>query len=99
MRTEGTGGRPCARSAGPPTLAGVITEVDDALCVLLGRALPEGTMVRLDPPKPTRPTVPPSKSIGLVLVRLHDGPRGQPPGLAGGCYSRRVVPSLSAAPR
>jgi len=31
----------------------VITEVDEALCVLLGRSLPEGTMVRLDPPKPT----------------------------------------------
>src|SRR2546429_4883372 len=54
----------------------VITEVDDALCVLLGRSLPEGTMVRLDPPKPTWQTERPSKAIDLFLFGLHDDPRG-----------------------
>jgi hypothetical protein len=58
----------------------VITEVDDALCVLLGRALPEGTMVRLDPPKPTWQTERPSKAIDLFLFGLHDDPRGRQSG-------------------
>jgi hypothetical protein len=61
-------------------LAGVITEVDDALCVLLGRSLPEGTMVRLDPPKPTWQTERPSKAIDLFLFGLHDDPRGRQSG-------------------
>jgi hypothetical protein len=59
----------------------VITEVDDALCVLLGRALPEGTMVRLDPPKPTWQTERPSKAIDLFLFGLHDDPRGRQSGV------------------
>jgi Pvc16 N-terminal domain len=63
-----------------PTLAHVITEVDDALCVLLGRALPEGTMVRLDPPKPTWQTERPSKAIDLFLFGLHDDPKGRQSG-------------------
>jgi hypothetical protein len=79
-RAEGTGGRPCASCLEAPTLAGVITEVDDALCVLLGRALPEGTMVRLDPPKPTWQTERPSKAIDLFLFGLHDDPKGRQSG-------------------
>jgi hypothetical protein len=59
---------------------GVITEVDDALCVLLGRALPEGTVVRLDAPKPTWQTERPSKAIDLFLFGLHDDPRGRQSG-------------------
>jgi hypothetical protein len=59
----------------------VITEVDDALCVLFGRALPEGTMVRLDPPKPTWQTERPSKAIDLFLFGLHDDPRGRQSGI------------------
>lgn len=58
----------------------MITEVDDALCVLLGRSLPEGTMVRLDPPKPTWQTERPSKAIDLFLYGLHDDPRGRESG-------------------
>ena len=58
----------------------MITEVDDALCVLLGRSLPEGTMVRLDPPKPTWQTERPSKAIDLFLFGLHDDPRGRQSG-------------------
>jgi hypothetical protein len=58
----------------------VITEVDDALCVLLGRSLPEGTMVRLDPPKPTWQTERPSKAIDLFLFGLHDDPRARESG-------------------
>jgi Pvc16 N-terminal domain len=58
----------------------VITEVDDALCLLLGRSLPEGTMVRLDPPKPTWQTERPSKAIDLFLFGLHDDARARETG-------------------
>ncbi|HEV2778576.1 MAG TPA: Pvc16 family protein [Actinophytocola sp.] len=58
----------------------MITEVDDALCVLLGRSLPEGTMVRLDPPKPTWQTERPSKAIDLFLFGLHDDERARESG-------------------
>lgn len=58
----------------------MITEVDDALCVLLGRSLPEGTMVRLDPPKPTWETERPSSAIDLFLFGLHDDPSGRESG-------------------
>jgi hypothetical protein len=60
----------------------VITEVDEALCVLLGRSLPEGTMVRLDPPKPTWETERPSNAIDLFLFGLHDDPSGRESGFA-----------------
>lgn len=60
----------------------VITEVDEALCVLLGRSLPEGTMVRLDPPKPTWETERPSNAIDLFLFGLHDDPGGRESGWA-----------------
>jgi hypothetical protein len=60
----------------------VITEVDEALCVLLGRSLPEGTMVRLDPPKPTWETERPSKAIDLFLFGLSDDPSGRESGWA-----------------
>jgi hypothetical protein len=53
----------------------VITEVDDALCRLLGRRMPEGTVVRLDPPKPTWQTERPSNTIDLFLFGLHDDTR------------------------
>lgn len=58
----------------------MITEVDDALCLMLGRCLPEGTAVRLDPPKPTWQTERPSKVIDLFLFGLHDDPRGRESG-------------------
>jgi hypothetical protein len=77
------------RKDGPPHVSGVIaaadtgqviTEVDEALCVLLGRSLPEGTMVRLDPPKPTWETERPSNAIDLFLFGLHDDPSGRESG-------------------
>jgi hypothetical protein len=58
----------------------VITEVDEALCVLLGRSLPEGTMVRLDPPKPTWETERASNAIDLFLFGLHDDREGRETG-------------------
>jgi hypothetical protein len=60
----------------------VITEVDEALCVLLGRSLPEGTMVRLDPPKPTWETERPSNAIDLFLYGMHDDRDGRESGFA-----------------
>jgi hypothetical protein len=60
----------------------VITEVDEALCVLLGRSLPEGTMVRLDPPKPTWETERPSNAIDLFLFGLHEDRDGRESGFA-----------------
>jgi uncharacterized protein DUF4255 len=80
MRTERTGGRSCAAGAAGPDTDQVITEVDDALCVLLGRSLPEGTMVRLDPPRPTWQTERPSKAIDLFLFGLHDDERARESG-------------------
>jgi hypothetical protein len=53
----------------------VITEVDDGLCRLLGRKMPEGTVVRLDPPKPTWQTERPSNTIDLFLFGLQDDTR------------------------
>lgn len=60
----------------------MITEVDEALCVLLGRSLPEGTMVRLDPPKPTWETERPSNAIDLFLFGLHEDRDGRESGFA-----------------
>ena len=60
----------------------MITEVDEALCVLLGRSLPEGTMVRLDPPKPTWETERPANAIDLFLYGLHDDRDGRESGFA-----------------
>ncbi|HEX6353550.1 Pvc16 family protein [Actinophytocola sp.] len=60
----------------------MITEVDEALCVLLGRSLPEGTMVRLDPPKPTWETERPSNAIDLFLYGMHDDRGGRESGFA-----------------
>ena len=54
----------------------MITEVDEALCQALGRALPKGTVVRLDPPKPTWQTEKPSSAIDLFLFGVADDKRG-----------------------
>jgi hypothetical protein len=59
-------------TAGHRTLDGVITEVDEALCRLLGSRMPEGTVVRLDPPKPTWQTERPSNTIDLFLFGMQD---------------------------
>jgi hypothetical protein len=50
----------------------VITEVDDALCQLFGRQMPEGTVVRLDAPRPTWQSERASNTIDLFLFGLHD---------------------------
>lgn len=63
-----------------PNTGRVISEVDDALCVLIGRALPEGAAVRLDPPKPTWQTERPSAAIDLFLFGLHNDPSGRESG-------------------
>src|SRR3954452_13948980 len=54
----------------------VIAEVDDALCCALARVLPKGTVVRLDPPKPTWQTEKPSQAIDLFLFNLAGDKRG-----------------------
>ncbi|MFL6126516.1 Pvc16 family protein [Actinophytocola sp.] len=71
----------------------MITEVDEALCVLLGRSLPDGTMVRLDPPKPTWETERPSNAIDLFLYGLHDDRDGRESGSADQRDGRGVVTS------
>lgn len=48
----------------------MIAEVDEALCRALARALPKGTVVRLDPPKPTWQTEKPSQAIDLFLYGI-----------------------------
>jgi hypothetical protein len=48
----------------------MIAEVDEALCRALARVLPNGTVVRLDPPKPTWQSEKPSQAIDLFLFNL-----------------------------
>jgi hypothetical protein len=71
----------------------VITEVDEALCVLLGRSLPEGTMVRLDPPKPTWETERPSNAIDLFLYGMHNDRDGRESGVVDQRNERGTVQS------
>lgn len=59
----------------------MIAEVDEALCRVLARVLPEGTVVRLDPPKPTWQTETPSQAIDLFLFGLAGDPRGAASGI------------------
>lgn len=54
----------------------MIAEVDEALCRALARVLPKGTVVRLDPPKPTWQTEKPSQAIDLFLFNLAGDKRG-----------------------
>lgn len=48
----------------------MIAEVDEALCRALARVLPKGTVVRLDPPKPTWQTEKPSQAIDIFLFGI-----------------------------
>jgi hypothetical protein len=50
----------------------MIAQVDHALCRLIGRHLPEGTVVRLDAPKPTWQTETPVHTVDLFLFGLRD---------------------------
>jgi hypothetical protein len=59
----------------------MIAEVDEALCRALARVLPKGTVVRLDPPKPTWQTEKPSQAIDLFLFNLAGDPRGAASGV------------------
>ena len=77
----------------------VITEVDEALCVLLGRSLPEGTMVRLDPPKPTWETERPSNAIDLFLYGLNDDRTNRESGYADHRDERGTVLARSSPVR
>jgi hypothetical protein len=54
----------------------VITQVDEALCRLLGRSLPPGTAIRLDPPKPIWHTEAPALAVDLFLFGLYQDPSG-----------------------
>jgi hypothetical protein len=54
----------------------MIAEVDEALCRALARVLPKGTVVRLDPPKPTWQTEKPSEAVDLFLFNLAGDMRG-----------------------
>jgi hypothetical protein len=75
----------------------VIAEVDDALCRALARALPKGTVVRLDPPKPTWQTEKPSQAIDLFLFGVAGDSNGAQSGFdevrdAGGRVLSRTEP-------
>ncbi|RSM54281.1 hypothetical protein DMH03_36220 [Amycolatopsis sp. WAC 01376] len=54
----------------------MITQVDEALCLLIAPHLPEGTVVRLDPPKPTWQTETRVSSVDLFLFALHGAGQG-----------------------
>ncbi len=63
------GRAPVGRGARRAETSQVITDVDEALRVLLGRALPAGTAVRLAPPGDGEPP-----AVGLFLFGLRDDP-------------------------
>jgi hypothetical protein len=77
----------------------VIAEVDDALCRALARALPQGTVVRLDPPKPTWQTEKPSQAIDLFLFGVAGDNRGAASGWEEVRDPRGRVLSRSEPPR
>ncbi|MEC3978092.1 hypothetical protein [Amycolatopsis sp. H20-H5] len=60
----------------------MITQVDEALCRLIAPYLPAGTVIRLDPPKPTWQTEAQVSSVDLFLFALHDA--GAPAGVVRG---------------
>ena len=83
----------------PVKLRSVIAEVDEALCRALARVLPKGTVVRLDPPKPTWQTEKPSQAIDLFLFNLAGDERGAASGFEEVRDAQRpgAVPAGSAA--
>src|SRR3954464_6123487 len=82
-----------------PSGPGVMAEVDDALCRALARALPKGTVVRLDPPKPTWQTEKPSQAIDLFLFGLAGDSNGAQSGFEEVRDARGTVLSRSDPPR
>jgi hypothetical protein len=77
----------------------MIAEVDEALCRALARVLPKGTVVRLDPPKPTWQTEKPSQAIDLFLFGLAGDPRGAASGYEEVRDARGAVLSRTDPPR
>jgi hypothetical protein len=77
----------------------MIAEVDEALCRALARVLPKGTVVRLDPPKPTWQTEKPSQAIDLFLFNLAGDTRGAASGWEDVRDERGAVLSRHEPPR
>lgn len=77
----------------------MIAEVDESLCRALARVLPKGTVVRLDPPKPTWQTEKPSQAIDLFLFNLAGDERGAASGFEEVRDSEGRVLSRSDPPR
>lgn len=77
----------------------MIAEVDEALCRALARVLPKGTVVRLDPPKPTWQTEKPSQAIDLFLFNLAGDPQGAESGWEEVRDGRGAVLSRQDPPR
>ncbi|MCU1682280.1 MAG: hypothetical protein JWQ81_3019 [Amycolatopsis sp.] len=74
----------------------MIPQVDNALCRLVSRHLPEGTVVRLDAPKPTWQTETPIHAVDLFLFGLRDaGPSGVAPPARGCTLSYLVTARAS----
>src|SRR3954464_8640253 len=82
-----------------PSGPGVMAEVDDALCRALARVLTKGTVVRLDPPKPTWQTEKPSQAIDLFPFNLAGAARGAASGIEEVRDPLRQVLSRSDPPR
>src|SRR3954452_22457400 len=77
----------------------VIAEVDEALCRALARVLPKGTVVRLDPPKPTWQTEKPSEAIDLFLYGIAQDAQRTESGWDEERDGRGVVISRAERPR
>lgn len=77
----------------------MIAEVDEALCRALARVLPKGTVVRLDPPKPTWQTEKPSEAIDLFLFAIAGDNRSAESGWDEVRDARGAVLSRTEPPR
>ena len=77
----------------------MIAEVDEALCRVLARVLPKGTVVRLDAPKPTWQTEKPSQAVDLFLFGLAGDPNGAASGFEEVRDARGSVLSRTDPPR
>jgi hypothetical protein len=74
----------------------MIAQVDNALCRLISRHLPEGTVVRIDAPKPTWQTETPIHTVDLFLFGLRDaGASGVAPPARGCTLSYLVTARAS----
>ncbi|GAA4541291.1 Pvc16 family protein [Amycolatopsis samaneae] len=71
----------------------MIAQVDEALCLLIRPHLPEGTEIRLDPPKPAWEKENRGRSLELFLFSLHAATAEEAGGRDAGSGGTGVTPA------